>query len=129
MKNSYKLWTKAGLSALSSDLDTLQKRCTARTIDTDVIVDSLSRYMAALRISKTAAVGVKVTVDPNAQNFPNAYKYMPESTLFDAEYTAKGWIVSNIRRGTTHRAAGTYHATLPDKAKAAILERFEYCTL
>lgn len=129
MKNAYKLWTKTGLSALSADLDALQKRCTARTIDTDDIIKSLSRYMEALRISKTAAAGIKLTVDPNAQNFPSAYRYIPESTIFDAEYTAKGWVVSSIRRGTTHRAAGMYHATLTDNAKAAILERLEYCTL
>lgn len=129
MKNTYKLWTKTGLSTLSADLDTLQKRCTARTIDTGDIINCLNRYVSALRISKTAAVGIKMTVDPNAQNFPNAYKYLPDSTLFDAEYTAKGWIISNLRRGITHRAAGMYHVNLTDKAKAAILENLEYCTL
>ena len=129
MKNSYKLWTKTGLSALSADLNTLQKRCAARTIDPSDVIESLNRYMAALRISKTAAVGIKVTVDPNAQSFPNAYRYIPESTLFDAEYTEKGWVVSNVRRGTTHGAAGMYHATLTDKAKAAIIESLEYCTV
>lgn len=75
-------------------------RATARTITVDDIVDALAEaeeYLAHLATKKDM-VGSRVHVDVNAQHFPRAYKYIPESTHFVAEVTKSGWKVLSVNR-------------------------------
>lgn len=97
-------------------------RSTARTIDFDTIVRDVRRLESVLDIPKKHMIGIKVDVDSNAQDFPNAYKYRPESTHYIITRKAAGWDISDIDRGTTRRANKRFLVLLTEDAEKAILE-------
>lgn len=87
-------------------------RATARTITPANIaemLDTVTERILALSTRKDAT-GTKITADCNAQHFPNAYKYIPESTHFTAVLKSTGWTVTSIYRDrcTTTAAMITY---------------------
>lgn len=100
-------------------------RATARTIIVRWIYEAAERIEKTLGIPKNAMVGIKADVDYYNQNFPNAYKFTPESTQFTLERFASGWAVTAIWRGRTKRAGHEYTLTLTDLAKEKLIERFE----
>lgn len=55
---------------------------------------------------KADMLGMSFTIDPNAQDFPKAYKYTPMSTKVVIERTSSGWVVSDIYRGECQAAYG-----------------------
>ena len=99
-----------------------------RTISVDDIIGALQRVAFALEIPKSHMKGIKVVVDPNAQNFPNAYRYTPESTQFSAEYNGKEWVLTGIWRGACRGCTQEFSITLTDEAKEAIIKSFEMGT-
>ena len=98
-------------------------RATARTICASDIFTAVQYIEQYLDIPKKLLLGVKAQVDYNAQNFPNAYKYIPESTHFELERVASGWAVTAIYRGRCGGPKSTYHLKLTEEAKAAIIQR------
>lgn len=115
---------KTELGKLDAALDEVQKRCTARTIDADRVLWTLQEYFDKLGITKKAAEGIEVRVDPWAQVFPSAYKWDPDSTSFTARYHAGSWIITDIRR--TSCSKDQIIATLPEEAQNAILARYTH---
>lgn len=101
-------------------------RATARTISADDIMDALDAIEKRLGIPKAHMVGIRAEVDVNAQTFPNAYKYRPESTQFTAVRTASGWKVTDIYRGTTRGPSTRYVLALTDKARESIIKSMEH---
>lgn len=97
-------------------------RATARTIDFPDIERCLAELEKSLGICKKAMIGITANVDPKAQDFPNAYKYTPESTHFTVVRKASGWDLVSVDRDVTRRYNHRFHVTLTDEAKEAIIK-------
>lgn len=111
------------LRPVTAELDEVQKRCSARCISAEQIIDTLYRIQTQLGISKKAMNGIWVDVDINAQTFPGAYKGIPESTRFVAEFKNGTWRLTDVKRERTrtHGRAIIHHT---DASRQAILDRF-----
>lgn len=116
--------TSTANNALSAWLDEVQSKCKVRTVNALDVVSALFEVQEKLDISKKALDGVSVCIDLNAQDFPNAYKFTPESTVFCATFKGGHWSVTDIRREQTHRPSRAYVITHTDTSKAALVERF-----
>ena len=110
---------------IQQELDVLQKRSKVRTIDAGDILKACSRIEKELNVTKKALVGTVAIVDPNAQDFPKAYKYTPESTSFRIVRTSTGWKLTDLYRDSCARSDNRYIVTIPEEAKQEILHRFE----
>ena len=110
---------------LTKILDEVQHRCSARIITARDICRALRQIDGKLDITKKAMDGVTVAVDLNAQNFPNKYKGIPMSTIFEARYKSGSWRITDIYRAETRRWSRRCTINLTDEAKAAIVARFE----
>lgn len=107
------------IEKLQAALDEVQKRCSARTIKAQDIVDVLNE----IKVPKKHLDGTKVYWD-GAEKFPNAYKYRPESTHWWAENVKGRWYVLGIDRGTCpNRSSRRGEITFSEAAKAWILEQ------
>lgn len=104
-------------------LNDIQRRCKVRIITSDDIINQLIKYETSINISKKALNGTKVTMDINAQSFPNAYKFIPESTKFSVEYINGSWRITDIYRGICTKTK--ILATLSDSAKIAVINNYE----
>lgn len=113
---------KSELAKLTEELDNVQKRCSARTITAREIFDELVSIENKLGIAKCHMNGIRVTVDLNARSFPNAYKYIPESTHFNAELRSGKWRITDIRRAQTLRPTVGHNIELTEEAKEAIIK-------
>lgn len=100
-----------------------QKSARTRTITAETVIRFLTDYTDRLNIQKSKMKGITLTADPNAQHFPNAYKYEPESTHFTAEHNGKTWFLTSVYRDTCRATVGTAH--LPEDAKSAIIANAE----
>ena len=107
---------------LDKELEKVQAKCTARTITGSEIVEALESITESFEIAKVKLNGCTVTVDLNAQQFPNAYRYIPESTHFIAENHGGKWTVIDVYRGQTRSSSNRCVAVLTDEAKGAIIE-------
>ena len=112
----------ANTEKLNAAIATAEGRATARTINAEDIFDALETIEERLCIPKAHMIGITAEVEVNAQTFPNAYRYRPESTHFKAIRTANGWKITDIYRDTTHGPTTRYVLTLTDKAKESIVE-------
>ena len=112
----------ANAEKLNAAIIAAEGRATARTISAEDIFDALEAIEDKLDIPKAHMVGIIAKVDVNAQTFPNAYRYRPESTHFEAIRTAKTWKITDIWRDTTHGPSTRYVLTLTDKAKGSIID-------
>lgn len=109
---------------LLAQLKETEGRASARTIYTWSIVEEAEWILSNVNIPRKRMEGCKATVDINAQDFPKAYRYTPESTVFDLEFGKAGAVfVTDIRRDrcTTRK----YKITYTDDAKKAIIEAAE----
>ena len=109
---------------LAEAINKAQKRAKTRTIEAKDVRAAVEKIEKELRIPKKSMVGIQAEIDANAQDFPKAYKYSPESTVVDVERTASGWVVIDIRRDKTHGKYKEILLSLTDDAKAALAERF-----
>ena len=110
---------------LANEISRVEGRASARTIAPDNIMEALETVEKELGITKKALDGCKISVDYNAQDFPNAYKYTPVSTHFDAEFRSGSWRITDISREKTRRLKERYHVTLTEEAKREIMQRYE----
>lgn len=98
-------------------------RASARTIDDFDVMKALISIENKLDLTKKDLEGVMVDVDIHSQKFPNAYKYIPESTQFSAIYKGGSWRIYDIGRySVRQRNNATYLVDLTDKAKEAIIK-------
>ena len=112
-------------STLSAAIKEAEGRATARTITARDIISRLKEIEKGLNISKKNMNGVSVHVDENAQTFPSAYKFTPESTHFFATFKGGSWIITGIERARCGSASKKVTITLTEEAKAAIIDRIE----
>ena len=107
-------------------IDHAEGRATARTITYDTIIHAVEKIENDLGIPKAHMIGIKANCDMNAQSFPSAYKYTPESTQFGLEYTSSGWKVTWIRRDVCWNVSSKHiKLSLTDDAKAALIRLHE----
>ena len=102
-------------------LEEIQKKCRVRTINMMGICKALTEINEKLNIQKKAMEDITVSVDINSQAFPKAYKYIPESTYFDATYKKGQWIITDVYRDICKPNNSTMHLT--EEAKQAVLDR------
>lgn len=121
MKKPIILNSETKMQQLQSELDEIQSRCKTRTISAADVANILSEVERSLGISKEAMKGVTVLYS-GAEKFPNAYKYIPESTHFKAEHTGTCWKVDSINRTTCPNRTKNTELVLTDAAKEAIID-------
>ena len=109
---------------LTDALETIQARCSVRTLIADEVEDILNNATSKLGISKKAMAGTKLLYT-GAERFPNAYKYRPESTRFTAEHNGRYWVVTSITRDTCPNREDDTHLYLSESAQKALIARFE----
>ena len=95
---AYEAWQNAS-AILTDAIDAAEGRSTERTITAYDVIESLRSVENSLNIPKKHLEGVSVTIDVNAQRFPKAYRYTPESTIFSATWRKGSWRVTDIYRG------------------------------
>lgn len=111
----------AAASELREIITRAEGRATARRLDVDDIMYALDSVPGC--ILKKHLPGCEIHCDPNARSFPNAYKYVPESTHFSVVRRPSGWYLTRVCRDTcgTHRG----RRVLTDGAKADIIAAAE----
>lgn len=112
---------EANAEKINAAIRDAEGRATARTITAQNVIDTARKITRRLDIPKKYMVGITASVDYHAQNFPNAYRYTPESTHFTMTCTASGWILTGVSRETTRRASRAVDIRLTDDARAMII--------
>ena len=102
-------------------------KCRERILNYRDVEYSLKKIEEHLGIPKKDMIGIVVIVDPNAQDFPNAYKYTPYSIYYTAERKSSGWDVKPFGKYRTARASRMAEIKLTDRAKEAIIEKKSFC--
>lgn len=106
------------------EIDTVQNRCTARTIEYFHIVNTVMEIENKYNLTKKQLEGCKFDVDMYAQDFPRAYKYTADSTQFTIVMEKGKWRITDIDRYATRKSGQRIIATLTDEAKTAILNKY-----
>jgi hypothetical protein len=102
-------------------------KCRERILTYSNVERSLNKIENHLGINKKDLIDIVVIVDPNAQDFPNAYKYTPYSIYYRAKRKPSGWDVEPFGKYRTARASRMAEITLTDRAKEAIIEKKSFC--
>jgi len=105
---------------INEALRNIQGRSTARILSAEKILDILKRVESRLDIPKKDLDGVQV-VFTFAETFPNAYRYTPESTHFNAVYGNRHWIITNICRSVCPDRNNNIGVILTENAERALL--------
>lgn len=113
---------EANKAKIENIIKTAGGKASVRTIRYGYIVESLENLEKFLGIRKKDMIGITADVDYHAQDFPNAYKHTPVSTHFTVVRKTSGWDLVSAERDTTRRHNHTFHVTLTDAAKQAIIE-------
>ena len=123
------LINEKNLQKISEAIKAAEGRATARLLDTDTISRLIDRAENALpdrgvygRIPKNRMDGTKIYFD-GGQQFPNAYKYRPESTHCTIENHSGKWYLTDVRRDTCPNRQTSGEILYSDAAKAWILEQ------
>ena len=106
---------------LSDAIAEAEGRATVRTITAREVIEAVSEIDRKLNITKKAKEGVMAWIDPNAQKFPNAYKWTPVSTHVKLEFRG-GWKVTRIERSRCDKTRCIL--TLTPDAEQAILDNY-----
>lgn len=112
----------AELKKINAVINEHQQKCKERLLTAESLCDKIA-IIEEKRLSgapKKAWEGIRITnLDVNAQEFPNAYKWTPESTKVDLVYRNGSWRITSIERRECCKRGGTI--ILTDVAKEAIL--------
>lgn len=114
---------EAHSAKLQAAIDVAQGKAKVRTIDAGDIILECERVGNRLDIPKSHMDGISFSADINAQNFPSAYKYIPASTIFNAQYHGGKWYLVGVSRETTRRAGHGVQVKLTDVARESVLDR------
>ena len=114
--------TDTAVIAIKNAIEDVEKMARVRTITAEKLIETLADIDKTLGISKKAKEGIKISVDINAQKFPRAYKGIPESTQFTAEFKGGSWRITGIKRAQCRTARIVIEHT--EASKAALIGRF-----
>lgn len=122
---------KATAEKLEVGLSEVQGNCDVRLLSLDNLLECIELAEEVIhgdgrhQIAKKDLEGTKVIIDPHARKFPNAYKYIPESTQAVVVYTRGTWRIIKVKRDTCKSVGHKCTILLSDSAKAAIIEAIE----
>ena len=91
---------EGNLHKIQEKIDFMQSKVKVRTIKGIDVIDTINEIESRLFsiLHKKDWDGLSFTVDENAQSFPAAYKYMPESTIYKLERRKSGWFLVWVMR-------------------------------
>ena len=122
---------KATAEKLEVGLSEVQGKCNVRLLSLDNLLECIELTEEVLhgagrhQIAKKDLEGTKVLIDPHAQNFPNVYKYITESTQAVVVYTKGSWRVTEVTRDRCKKRGHKCSIMLSATAKEAIIESIE----
>lgn len=102
---SYRVAPKSE-KVFKKELDAIQQRCKVRIIDANDLFKAIVVYEKSLNyfLSYKDMKDATVEIDLNAQDFPNAYKYAPYSTIAKVRCSgAHSWTILSIKRDITQK--------------------------
>ena len=111
---------------IEAAIKTVEGKASARCIGYADIVEAIKLIEGRLGISQKDMIGVEASVDPNAQHFPSAYRYIPYSTHFQIKRFPSGWALTSVYRNITKSPSNEYNLILTEDAKAAVIRRMEH---
>jgi hypothetical protein len=88
------------------------------------IVWQIEKKLAEKGLPKKLWEGLSFIGDINAQSFPNAYKWTPESTQFKLQRFASGWFMVDAQRMCCKERMVTMACALNDEQKQAVISNF-----
>lgn len=118
--------TEENKSKIESILNEVQKRSKVRTITFDNIMNSAIKAISRINylLPANAQKDIKAVIDSNAEDFPNAYKGQPESTIVSIQKFSSGWFLVDVKRCYTHsKNQETCFMNVTDEQKAVIANR------
>lgn len=113
------------MEKINNTIKEVEGRASARLLSYSSIQKAITEVENSIPVAKKYMVGVKVHLDVNAQDFPKAYRYTPDSTHVVIERTKSAWKLIDVHRGTCGGAHDTYDITLTDNCKKEILSYYE----
>ena len=117
--------TEQNLQKIQTAIDAVQDKARVRTIDADDVFDYCERISDIYRmIPKKNLSGSEFSIDNHAQNFPNAYKGIPESTQFTLLYKSGNFYLTDVARRQTQREYHDITARLSEEARASLLDAY-----
>lgn len=112
-------------AAVQAVLDEEQARCHTRIVTVRQIYGMLQQVEETLQISKKALDGTTVHCDPFAQRFPQSYRGIPMTTVFQARYSNGSWRLTDICRVRCAPGKGITISLSPS-ARDAVLARMSF---
>lgn len=103
-------------------------RATARTITPMTIKYVVGEVERKLGIAKKDMNGVRVHYT-GAQQFPNAYRYSPDSTHFEMANVRGTWYVTKIYRLNCPNRRKNIEMEIPEDVRKAIVEAISFCEI
>ena len=114
-------------------IDAVQGKATARTISAKLVAqyaEKLETKLNKMGLTKKLRKGLLVIVDPNAQDFPRAYKYEPISTTFYLERGSSDWFISSIDRTRCGNVEFLIVSKItPEQEKAIVNHQFKMANI
>ncbi len=106
-----------------------QKRCSARTITFNDILNSVHKIESHFNcIPKYHMKGLELSIDMYAQYFSTRYrrKGTPYSTFINVRHSGKGWVLTDIYRAETRADYKTRFTVIvfPDSLKDSIIQYY-----
>ncbi len=109
-------------------IDEAEGKARERKVTAEKLIACAEKMDKKLGIAPAHLKGVTARVDINAQDFPNAYRYIPESTVATFEHTGRAWALIDVKRDRTDIASKAVRLNLTDEAREWIVRRFESMT-
>ena len=118
---------------LEKIINGVQGKATARTISAKLIAqyaEKLENKLSKMGLTKKLMKGMLVIVDPNAQDFPKAYKYEPLATTFYLERGSSNWFISSIDRTRCGNVEFLMVSKItPEQEKAIVNHQFKMANI
>ena len=111
---------------LQAALSTVEGRATARLVSAEDLIRLTEQLEEQLRRYSTlkAREGLIAKIAPHVERFPRAYKWWPEGTACQVEYSRGSWkLLSVCREYCDNPADGSRIIHMPQAMQAEIIQR------
>lgn len=113
---------------IQNEIDTVQKLSKVRLLNIEdlnnIVIKVESKLKSLLLSNKKNWEGIEVFIDTSAQTFPQAYKYIAESTQIRLIFKNGKWEILEIWRGRTEKEF--FYIQLSELAQNIIIEKIKY---
>lgn len=111
------------MNKIEAAIDEAQGKAKERTINAYNVLSAPRIIREEYGISMKALEGCRFVCDPNAQDFPKAYKYKAMSTAFVVEVSKGSFKLVEVERTECKRSGCELEAELTEAAKEAIMAK------